>query len=179
MDRRSFFALPVLILPGLALPACSKRGSRPPMVGEGKISVVRLAPLVDPSAMPEDVRTECNPEEGLVNYIVEEAKSEGFGVALVDSVEGTPGVVLEVRILSVLATGGGAWSGPKQVRCEGQLTQDGNVIGSFRGQRTSGGGMYGGFKGTCSILDNCIQELGEDIAEWLIAPTMDGRLGEL
>ena len=39
--------------------------------------------------------------------------------------------------------------------------------------------MYGGFKGTCSILDTCIEELGEDIAEWLLAPSMDGRLGEL
>ncbi len=179
MDRRSLFALPLLLLPGVAACSSSSRGPRAPMVGGGALSIVRRAPLIEPSAMPEDVRDECNPEEGLINYIAKEAADEGFGVALVDSAEGIAGVVLEVQLVGILATGGGAWSGPKQVRCQGWLTQDGVKIADFRGQRTSGGGMYGGFKGTCSILDTCIEELGEDIAEWLLAPTMNGRLGEL
>lgn len=179
MHRRLFLFTPLLAVPGLACSSSSSGGGRPPAVGGGAISLVRRAPLLDAESMPADVRAECNPEEGLIKFIAEEASEEGFTVSLVDGAEGVAGVVLDVQIVSILATGGGAWSGPKQVRCQGVLSQDGAVIGEFRGQRTSGGGMYGGFKGTCAILEICLEELGEDITEWLMAPTMDGRLGEL
>ena len=180
MHRRSF-VLATLALPALACSSSSSSGeSQPPSpAAAGPLALVRLAPLLDPSSMPEDVRKECNPEAGLVRYIEQEAREAGFQVTLVDAAEGAAGRVLEVKITSILATGGGAWSGPKQVRCTGILFQDGQTVASFHAQRTSGGGMYGGFKGTCSILDTCIEELGEDITEWLRAPTMDAKLGEL
>ena len=99
-------------------------------------------------------------------------------VVLADDVtESTEGRVLHVEISSVVGPQGGAWSGAKSVTVEGKLTENGEVIGTFKGNRYSGGGAFGGYKGTCSILGRCAKTLGSDIAKWLAKPTMDARLG--
>jgi hypothetical protein len=63
------------------------------------------------------------------------------------------------------------------VTVEGELVENGEVIGSFTASRYSSGGAFGGFKGTCAILGRCIQSIGKDIAAWLKNPTMNAMLG--
>jgi hypothetical protein len=43
------------------------------------------------------------------------------------------------------------------------------------GKRLSTGGMV---RGTCATLGRCAQVIGQDIAAWLSAPTMDTELGD-
>jgi hypothetical protein len=43
----------------------------------------------------------------------------------------------------------------------------------------SGLGMVAGYKGSCSVLGRTARALGEDIAKWLAAPSMDALLGDL
>lgn len=88
------------------------------------------------------------------------------------------GKVLELEFSQVYGMGGGAWSGAKSVTVTGTLKENGKTLGNFIGTRVSGGGAFGGYKGTCSILGRCVKTLGDDIARWLQAPTMNARLGD-
>jgi hypothetical protein len=39
--------------------------------------------------------------------------------------------------------------------------------------------MWGGYKSTCGIFERDAEALGKDVAEWLVAPSMNAKLGEL
>jgi hypothetical protein len=54
----------------------------------------------------------------------------------------------------------------------GKLLDRGKVIGSFRAKRFSNPIM-----GTCGTLARISPAIGQDIAAWLNAPTMDTELG--
>jgi len=141
-------------------------------------TVVSPAPFADNSQASSDVKNSCALETRLPQFIADYAKR---GVSVVigpDPGEEAEGKVLYLKIVHVLGTGGGAWSGAKSVTAEGVLKENGEVIGSFTSARYSGGGAFGGFKGTCSILGRCIQAMGKDIANWLKKPTMHAMLGD-
>ena len=86
---------------------------------------------------------------------------------------------LHIEIDRVHGAGGGAWTGGKMVHAVGTLTDKGQVIGSFKVQRTSGGGAFGAFKGTCSLLGRDVKAMAKDISRWIKSPSKDARLGEL
>ena len=44
--------------------------------------------------------------------------------------------------------------------------------------RGGGGGAFGGYKGTCAILGRCVQAIGKDVGGWLLAPSMNAKLGD-
>ena len=138
---------------------------------------VNITPSVEyssSSGVSEAVRSECTLDTRLPKFIQDYARKQGIEVEVGD---GTEGRVLQIKFVTIIGPGGGAWSGAKSVTVEGKLTENGKVIGTFVGSRYSGGGMFGGYKGTCSILGRCIKTLGNDIAKWLVNPTMDARLG--
>jgi hypothetical protein len=144
-------------------------------VPSGPIPPTTVVPVTfaENSGVPDDVKKECHLETRIPEWVAENAKGAAPGAA------GASGRVLTMEIKSLMGTGGGAWSGPKQILMEGTLTENGQTIANFTARRTSGGGAWGGYKGTCSILEICGEELGEDIGKWLRAPTMDAKLGEL
>src|SRR5262245_1731919 len=82
---------------------------------------------------------------------------------------------LELSITELHAPGGGPFSGPKWMAVSGKLHDGSKVIGSFRAKRLSTGGMV---RGNCATLGRCAQAIGQDIAAWLKAPTMDAELGD-
>jgi len=140
-------------------------------------TVARSVPFAENSMASADVKASCTLDTRLPQFIQEAAK-RGIEVVISDEpLENVEGKVLQLRIIHVLGTGGGAWSGAKSVTVEGELIENGEVIGSFTGSRYSGGGAFGGFKGTCDILGRCIKALGKDIAGWLRNPTMNAMLG--
>lgn len=49
--------------------------------------------------------------------------------------------------------------------------------------RYTSNGAFGnynrGFKSSCGILEDVVEELAEDVGEWLREPTMNAQLGDL
>jgi len=129
------------------------------------------------SGVSSDVKASCTLDTRLPQFIDDFAKRGVKVVVGPDPGEAAEGKILYLTITHVLGTGGGAWSGPKSVTVEGELKENGEVIGSFTASRYTTGGAFGGFKGTCSMLGRCVKALGKDIATWLKDPTMNAMLG--
>lgn len=140
------------------------------------VGIQKTARFDKDAAVPAAVKAECDLETKIPNYVFAEAKGEVQGLSFVDK----PGAgrTLSMTIKSVAGSGGGAWSGPKQVTIEGKLLEKNKVVGSFVATRFSSGGAFGAYKGTCKILDRCAKALGKDVAGWLMEPTMNARLGD-
>lgn len=141
----------------------------------GPIAATTIAPVTyaEDAGVTKEVRAECELDKKLPEHIADHA--EGLAPGAADA----SGRVLSLEITQMMGAGGGVWSGPKQIVLSGTLAENGQVIGSFKARRTTTGGAWGGYKGTCSLLERCSEELGEDIGEWLHRPTMDAKLGEL
>ena len=74
-------------------------------------------------------------------------------------------------------------SGAKSIVLEGKLLRDGQVTADFVAMRYTSNGAFGnynrGFKSSCGILEDVVEELAEDVGEWLREPTMNALLGDL
>ncbi len=127
----------------------------------------------------EAVRNECNLDGKLVQFIEQYAAGQYAKIITGSSTGSRDAQILTIEIEQVQGGGGGAWSGGKMVLINGKVTQNGRVLGDFKGRRYSGGGMFGGYKGTCAILGRCVKALGKDIAEWLTHPASKAVLGDL
>ena len=146
-----------------------------PLLGHaaGTLSIAKKAPFEKGIHIPEAVRAECALEQKVADY-VREAVSGEHQVQVVDSISvKTAGRALGLTITSVLAPGGGPWSGPKSVTVKGVLWDNGKQIGNFTARRhTTGGG------GTCGMLARDAKEIAHDIAKWLGSPGKDDMLGD-
>jgi hypothetical protein len=132
--------------------------------------VQRSIPFDEGAGGSEKVRSECQ----IQTRVPEAVKEFAADVELVDGALNKNGRALELSIMEVHAPGGGPFSGPKWMAVYGKLYEKGKMVGSFRAKRLS----TGAFRGTCSTLARCAQSIGEDIAKWLQAPSMDAELGD-
>ena len=139
------------------------------------VTVSELTPFADDSGATENVKRECGMEERLPKYLKSYAKKHTDIVFSSDPVESAEGKVLVMQFTHVYAPGGGGYSGAKSVEVEGELLENGEVIGSFTVDRAA---MFGMTPGTCSMLKRVTKKMGEDIATWLEAPEMDAMLGD-
>lgn len=77
------------------------------------------------------------------------------------------GINLKLVIINA-QSGGNAFTGHKKsVSIEAELYKDGKLIDTYAGNRSSSGGFGGGFKGSCAILERCVNTLGKDVDAWL------------
>lgn len=130
--------------------------------------------------IPKSVLDECKLENELPDALAGKAKESGIAVTFADKVAGSePGKALQMEITDVVADGNAFMGHHKAMTVKGKLYQDGAVVASFRDRRTSMGGAFGGFKGNCAVLVRTAKAIGEDIGEWLAAPKMDAKLGDL
>ncbi|MCL4685740.1 hypothetical protein KJ059_13440 [Myxococcota bacterium] len=138
------------------------------------IRVQQAIPFAPGSGATQAVIDRCELQTRLPSYL-REASSR---IELVDGPVGARGRVLDLKISSVRAPGGGVFSGRKWLTVTGSLRANGREIGSFTASRHSVGGAAGVFIGNCGILNRAARVLAQDIATWLEAPTKGARLGD-
>ena len=114
----------------------------------------------------------CLPGQTLVTELVERAPN------VVPEKKYGGGMKLEMEITEVEGKYGGIWTGPKEVAAKGRLTRDGKTIGTFEAKHATMGGVFKS-GGTCLMVERAGELIGEDVADWLLAPRMDARLGDL
>jgi hypothetical protein len=93
-----------------------------------RILISTVAPYVNDSVVSKPVHQKCELETKLPQYVADEAGD------LVQLVDGAPqgGRVLNLWIAQAVGVAGGVWSGGKSVTVEGELIEDGRLVGSFR-----------------------------------------------
>ncbi len=135
------------------------------------VTISRELEFTETSGASDKVKAECWLPPQLPRYIKQYAKK--MNVVLAEDVsDSTEGRVLHIEIVNVIGTGGVAWSGMKSVTVQGKLTENGEVIGTFIASRATGS-----TRGTCAMLEHCMEGIAKDIAKWLTNPTMDAKLG--
>jgi hypothetical protein len=140
------------------------------------VTIAKSVPFAEDSGATDNVKEECEMQTRLPEYIRKEGKRKVDVELAEGSLDDVAGKVLHLEITNVFAPGGGAYSGSKSVIVAGELKEDGELIASMTVRRHS---LIGMMPGTCSIMKRIVKKLGEDIAIWLAAPTMDAELGDL
>jgi hypothetical protein len=130
--------------------------------------VARSAPILPSAGATSAVQSEC----GLQTLVPQAVQQAGADVTLVDA-PAKGGRWLELSISEVHAPGGGPFSGPKWMTVTGKLHDRGKVIGSFRAKRISTGP-----RSTCGSLAKIATVIGQDVAAWLAAPSMNAEIGD-
>jgi hypothetical protein len=130
--------------------------------------VARTIPFAANAGASTAVQQECQVQT-LVPQGIQQA---GADVTLVDT-PAKGGRWLELTISEVHAPGGGLFSGPKWLTVAGTLYDRGKTIGSFRAKR-----LTTGMRSTCGSLAKIAQVIGQDIAGWLTAPSMNAEIGD-
>ena len=130
--------------------------------------VARSIPIAPSAGATPAVQQECQ----LQTLVPQAIQTAGGDVTLVDA-PGKGGRWLELSISEVHALGGGPFSGPKWMTVSGTLRDRGKVVGSFRAKRISTG-----VRSTCGSLAKIATVIGQDIAGWLAAPSMNAEIGD-
>lgn len=145
------------------------------LAGES-IKLLRKVGFAEGAFVRPEVRSECNLESRVPEWVQQFAQKRGIQVELVDALPDT-GLVLQLEIADAIEMGN-AWTGrQKGLVIQGRLLENGQLKGDFRGRRMTSGGMFGGYKGTCSFLGRCAKTLGSDVAEWLQSPATSSNIG--
>jgi hypothetical protein len=139
------------------------------------VTISQFTPFAEDSGATDAVKEECAMEERLPKYLKSYSKKHTEIVFTTEDLESVEGKVLHMEFTHVFAPGGGGYSGSKSVEVEGELHENGEVIGSFTVDRAA---LFGMTPGTCSMLKRVAKKIGEDVAEWLKAPETDAMLGD-
>lgn len=95
-------------------------------------------------------------------------EKNGFSVQtrseLADQAEG---MSLKLTIVNALSAGNAFMGHKKSVSIQAELFQDGELLDTFERTRNSSGGFGAGFKGSCTVLERCVNTLGKDVARWM------------
>ena len=130
--------------------------------------IASSVPIAPGAGASGAVQQECQ----LQTLVPQGIQQAGADVTLVDA-PAKGGRWLELTISEVHAPGGGPFSGPKWMAVSGTLRDRGKVIGSFRAKRISTG-----VRSTCGSLAKIATVIGQDIAGWLAAPSMNAEIGD-
>ncbi len=172
------FILYGILVGVVAAAGCKSQNIRPAtQVDKTPVYMGQHVPFKKGMIVRDAVRKECDLGGKLATHINNYGRQYHLNMVKAGKAKKSARI-LKVEIINVHGSGGGAWSGAKSVAIEGKLLDNGKVIGTFRGQRSSGGGAFAGFKGTCSILGRTVKALGSDVGLWLQNPIMGASIGE-
>lgn len=158
MTRPFWLAVPVLLLVLAA-----------PLAGAEGIKIGKRIPYAD-GVGRSAIRDECDLENHLTATLVEYGKGRIERSA--EDLKKAQGKVFDAQITGVWGSGGPY--GGASVLVEGQLRDNGKVIGTVTARRKTSRGGYG----TCGKVNLAAGVVAKDIAAWLEAPSMDARLGD-
>lgn len=128
----------------------------------------------DNGLTPEE-QAECELGKELFEELHDEV-GQSFALSGIADPRGAPGLVLMMRFARVEGISG---RGSKRIVVEGQLVRDGRVVADFAAMRGAFGNYSRGFTTTCGIIEDVIEEIAEDVGQWLYRPTMNATLGDL
>ncbi len=149
-------------------------------VSATELVVPKPVPFSEDNEIAGNIKRECDLGNKLAIYIGEFAQLKGIDVRFVDGdAPESASRYLAIEIRDAVSMGNAFIGHRKSTSVRGKLYEGDEVIGSFRGRRDSMGGAFAGYKGSCSVLGRTVKALGKDIAEWLIAPSMDADIGDL
>ena len=143
--------------------------------------ILTVAGFIEGDSIPEAVRRECDLETYIPRFVHRYASKAYPRNRVADAGNKGKDQVLKISIVKVHAPPGGKYSGAKWVQVKGELSdENGKLIGSFTGQRTTGGFKLGKTPGkTCKFLQRVGRALGKDIGIWLRNPSIDSYIGEM
>ena len=147
----------------------------PALVQADTVTIAAATAFSDDSGASENVKRECDLQGRLPKYVKDYAKKHTKVEITTNDLDSVEGKVLYLTFDHVYAPGGGGYSGAKSVSVEGELKENGEVIGSFTVDRAA---LFAMTPGTCAMLKRAAKKLGEDIGLWLAAPEMDSMLGD-
>jgi hypothetical protein len=152
----------------------------PAVFAADAVTVQKPVTFNEDADVPKAVLDECKLENELPDAVAAKAKESGVAITFADKVTGSEaGKTLQMEIADVVADGNAFIGHRKAMTVKGKLYEKGAVIASFKDRRTSMGGAFGNFKGNCAVLERTAKAIGEDIGQWLAAPKMDAKLGDL
>ena len=95
-------------------------------------------------------------------------EKNGFAVETrSDLAEQAEGMSLKLTIVNALSAGNAFMGHKKSVSIQAELFQDGELLDTYENTRNSSGGFGAGFKGSCTVLERCVNTLGKDVARWM------------
>lgn len=122
-----------------------------------------------PGVGATDLRTQCDWNTRLSEYIVKDAK--GLAVVSDQDAAAVDGPYLSLTVTSAHAVGGGGFAGPTWAHVHGELHSHGKLVGSFDARNTTRRGWK-----ACSAINIAARDMAEDIADWLHAPTLNATM---
>lgn len=151
-----------------------------PLSWADDIKVARSIPYSEDAEIAGKIRRECQIQTQLADFIKEFGAKSGHSIQLLDAVDETmEGKVLVIEIRNAVSEGNAFLGHHKSTSAAGKLYENGEQVASFKALRNSMGGAFAGYKGSCSVLGRTVKVMGEDIAQWLSAPTEGALLGDL
>ena len=169
-----------LLLSAFLLLSVLAASAVPAAKADGAVSVANDVPLAEDHKIRRKITNKCTTLGTKLSTFIE-SYSQEKGVEVVRVAEINPnasGKVLQVAISDAVSQGNAFIGHRKFVAVEGALYDNGVLVASFDGQRSSGGGFAAGYKSSCAVLGRCVKALGKDIAGWLADPVDDAELGE-
>lgn len=133
------------------------------------ITISSAASYYDEKIIPSNIKAECNELGGQFSESTKSfLESEGWNVILSNDVgEAAKGTNIKLQITNALSAGNAFIGHKKSVSIVAELYKDGKLVDTYSGTRDSGGGIGAGFKGSCSVLQRCVNTLGSDVSKWL------------
>lgn len=145
-----------------------------PAVYAADITINQTVKFHDEKVIQTNIKSECvNLGPKLVASTEAAVQKNGWSVIKKDEIDTTAsGVSLKLTIANA-HSGGNAFIGhQKSVSIIAELFKDGKLVDTFTGNRSSSGGFAGGFKGSCAVLERCVNTLGKDVSAWLKKQTI-------
>ena len=154
--KRICWALLLVTVPTIAL------------ADKSAIAISPAAAYANPGAVANNIREECRLPEYQAEVVRRQIESLGMAVKVVDKDQvPAEGRYLLLRIENAVSSGNAFLGHRKSVVTSVKLFEDGKDVARSTFARDSMGGFGGGFKGSCAVLERCVDTLGSDIKRWL------------
>jgi hypothetical protein len=154
--------------------ACVELLAAFPVMASDTVKVNPVVSYADASVGSAEVRSECEWNRRLVDYLVE--YSGGEVEVVNEDLTKVPGRTLTLVATAVHTAGGSAFSGPKWARIRGELRQNGTVIGAFTVGANSAADVIR-WSG-CGVLNKLGKKLAKYTANWLKRPINGAYVGD-